>query len=86
MKTYSVCILSANPKKLGNGLPYWITNWNQYSNLDEIDWPMIQQLFFENPDWLAYGYMHGHNSRNLTSAKNRVVKNTCVDLSTLKVQ
>ena len=64
MKTYSVAIKS----KEG----HWITNWHEYSSLQEIDWEGIKQ--FVNKDGrLGYGYYYGNNSRNLCSSRTRTV-------------
>jgi len=63
MKTYSVAI-----KKNG----YWLTNWYQYFDIQEIDWEQVESTAKIN-NWQGYGYYYGHNSRNLTSAKCRTV-------------
>lgn len=64
MKTYSVAIKNTNGD--------WLTNWHQYSNLDNIDWNAVDKFVKDRGD-LGYGYYYGHNSRNLTSAKCRTV-------------
>ena len=64
MKTYSV----ATKSKQG----HWITNWNQYSNLQDIDWEEVRQFASEDGR-LGYGYYYGHNSRNLCSSRTRTV-------------
>ena len=64
MKTYSVCTKA----KAG----HWVTNWGQYANLDEIDWGAVKQFASEWGQG-SYGYMHGHNSRNLTASRCRTI-------------
>ena len=63
-KTYSVAIQ--------NETGIWLTNWGQYFDLDDIDWAKVEEFCIEGGD-LAYGYYHGHNSRNLTSKRCRTV-------------
>lgn len=53
-----------------NGI--WITNWGQFANLNDINWEEVYE-YTKNSDNLGFGYYYGHNSRNLTSKKNRVV-------------
>jgi hypothetical protein len=60
MKTYSVAIKS----KKG----YWLTNWNQYFSLEDINWEEVKRFASE-----GYGYYFGHNSRNLCSDRTRTV-------------
>lgn len=64
MKTYSVCILT----KAG----HWVTNWHQYASQDDIDWDKVKKHVEENGH-LAYGYMYGVKSRNLTAKRCRTV-------------
>jgi len=63
-KTYSVAIK--------NQKGHWITNWDQYPNVDDINWKNVETFCKERGD-LAYGYYYGHNSRNLVSAQCRTV-------------
>jgi len=63
-KTYSVAIQ--------NKSGVWITNWNKYFNLDDIEWDKVEKYCLENLD-LAYGYYYGHNSCNLISSRCRTV-------------
>lgn len=63
-KTYSL----ATQNKSG----HWITNYQQYFNIDDIDWGKVETFCKERGD-LAYGYYYGHNSRNLVSSKCRTV-------------
>jgi len=63
MKTYSIAIKRNNT---------WFTNWNQYFNLDDIDWKAVEAFCLERKDQ-AYGYYYGHNSHNLTSERCRTV-------------
>jgi hypothetical protein len=64
MKTFSVCFLNKHG--------FWITNWGQHFNLDDIGWEIVEK-HVETEQCLAYGYYCGHNSRNLTSSRNRIV-------------
>lgn len=64
MKTYSVCI------KNKDGV--WVTNWGQYPKLDDINFDKVEEFCVKRGD-LAYGYMYGNKSRNLTSSKCRTV-------------
>lgn len=64
MKTYSVCT------KAKSG--HWVTNWGQYFDLDEINWEEVKQFASEDGR-LGYGYMYGHNSRNLTASRCRTI-------------
>ncbi len=64
MKTYSV----ATQTKEG----IWITNWGEWFSKDDIDWGEVRKFCLENGK-IAYGYYFGHRSRNLTTAKNRVL-------------
>jgi len=50
----------------------WITNWHQYFDVTDIDWQGVAQFAIER-GYLAFGFQRGHNSRNLTSSRNRVV-------------
>lgn len=63
-KTYSVAIQKSNGD--------WITNWGQYWSPDDIDWEEVKR-WCEEQGHIAYGYMHGHNSRNLVSSRVRTV-------------
>jgi hypothetical protein len=60
MKTYSVATLSPNG--------YWVTNWNQYDSLADIDFEKVAEFAK-----LGYGYYYGTKSRSLTSARSRTV-------------
>lgn len=64
MKTYSVCIK--------NVVGDWITNWGKHFNLSDINWDDVKG-FCEKRGDLAYGYMFGTDSRNLTSSRCRTV-------------
>ena len=64
MKTYSLTI----QHKSGT----WQTNWHKYGSPDEINWDKVEEFVKERGS-LAYGYQHGHNSRNLVSARTRTV-------------
>jgi hypothetical protein len=64
-KTYSVAFQRAS-----DGI--WFTNWGQYFNLDEINWPEVEKFATERGH-KAYGYYYGTHSRNLTSARCRTV-------------
>jgi hypothetical protein len=64
MKTYSVAFKSM--------AGHWLTDWNQYANLDDIDWKYVEKFAIENADQ-AYGYYYGHNSGQLTSKRCRTV-------------
>lgn len=72
MKTYSLCILIIDRDGLNNGTPYWVTNWYENQNVDDFDWDKIESSCVKNGN-LAYGYVYGNNSRNLTSDKNRTI-------------
>ncbi len=63
-KTYSVAIQNKNGD--------WFTNWGQYFNLDEINFEDVEKYCFESKA-KAYGYYYGNKSRNLTSAKCRII-------------
>jgi len=63
-KSYSVTFQCKNK--------VWVTNWHQYFDLSNVDWNQVLQFAIER-GYRAYGYQHGHNSRNLTSSRNRVV-------------
>ena len=64
MKTYSV----ATKSKQG----HWITNRNQYSSLEDINWEDVKEFISKNGR-LGYGYYYGHNSRNLCSSRTRTI-------------
>ena len=64
-KTYSIAFQRAS-----DGV--WFTNWQQYFNLDEINWPEVEN-FVIGKGYKAYGYYYGNYSRNLTSARCRTV-------------
>lgn len=64
MKTYSVAF--KNKKGI------WITNWNEHTSLDDINWNEVEQ-FSKEREHLAYGYYYGHHSSGLTSARCRTV-------------
>jgi hypothetical protein len=72
MKTYSLAI-KVHKETVNEGKPYWITNWHQYNNLEDIDWNEVKQFVLNNPQYIAYGYYYGNNSRKLTSDKCRTV-------------
>ncbi len=65
MKTYSIAFKSRKG--------HWVTNWNQYSDLDDVDWPEVKQYVDKSNTLVAYGYYYGHNSRNLCSKRTRTV-------------
>jgi hypothetical protein len=84
MKTYSVAIKHKHPYLklndpswhadwLNRGNFYWITNWHQSLELDEINWNKVKEFVDEDDDCIGYGYYYGHNSRNLSSARCRTV-------------
>ena len=60
MKTYSVAIKSEKG--------HWLTNWNKYPNLQDINWEEVKQFASE-----GYGYYYGHNSSSLCSSRTRTV-------------
>ena len=62
MKTYSVALLSNDG--------HWITNWNKYNNLEDINWIKVESFCIEK-GYLAYGFYYGHNSNVLTSSRCR---------------
>lgn len=64
MKTYSVAILSAKG--------YWLTNWNEYNQLEDIDFNKVETHCIEH-GCKGYGYYYGHHSSGLTSARCRTV-------------
>lgn len=64
MKTFSVCIL--------NRKGFWITNYGQFFSIEDINWEEVEK-FVKEQNGIAYGYMYGHNSRNLVSNKKRTV-------------
>jgi hypothetical protein len=63
-KTYSVAV--QNKKGV------WITNWNTYYSLEEIDWESVE-TFCKERNCKAYGYYFGNKSNALTSDKCRTV-------------
>ncbi len=71
MKTYSVALL-VRPDEQGQD-PYWVTNWYQYYELDNINWDSVKEYYEENDHCIGYGYYYGHNSSNLTSSRCRTV-------------
>ena len=68
MKTYSIAILSSRDKSRP---PFWVTNWGQFAELDEIDWHEVNDFVANADHRLGYGYYYGHNSRDLTSPRCR---------------
>lgn len=63
-KTYSVAL------KNKNGV--WLTNWNKYYSLDDINWELVESVCKEK-GYTAYGYYYGWKSNTLTSEKCRTV-------------
>jgi hypothetical protein len=64
MKSYSVAIL--------NKAGVWLTNWNEYNQLDDIDFSKVEALCLEH-GYKGYGYYYGHHSGGLTSNRCRTV-------------
>lgn len=73
MKTYSVAIQSKHPYPEQNKDSYWITNWNKYSSVDDVDWDDVKDFVDNDPNLLGYGYYYGHQSSNLTAKRCRTV-------------
>lgn len=71
MKTYSVCFLTTYHMIPGQG-PYWVINWGQYPNREDLDLDGAVKFCLECGD-LAVGLMYGHKSRNLVSHRNREI-------------
>ncbi len=71
MKTYSVALLVES--NIPGQDPYWVTNWNEYSDLGDINWASVKEFYEERTTCLGYGYYHGHKSSGLTSARCRTV-------------
>ena len=67
MKTYSLALRKNN---------VWYTNWHQYMSPDDINWQQVDQFVKEN-NYTAYGYVYGHNSRNITAPANRRILWDC---------
>jgi hypothetical protein len=65
MKTYSVTVLSSKNNE-------WITNWNEYKSLNDIDWGSVRK-FVDACDYLAYGYYYGEHSSGMTDDEHRTV-------------
>lgn len=68
--TFSPCF-----KKDRNNQIYWVTNWTQVYDLDDLDWHEIVDFVTSDPTTIGFGYMvsKGNHSRDLTSKKNRAV-------------
>ena len=73
MKTYSGAIKSKHPYPEQGDDTYWITNWNQYGLVDDINWDSVKEFVDTNSDLLGYGYYYGHKSRDLTAKRCRTV-------------
>lgn len=67
MKTYSVCLLV---KDVYDRV-YWITNWGEYSVLEDVLLELVSEYVCKEDRYLGFGYMYGHNSHNLTSDRCR---------------
>jgi len=63
-KTYSVCVKNSKGD--------WVTNWHKHFKVSDIDWNEVKRFCEQRGD-LAYGYMYGTDSRNLTSSRCRTV-------------
>ena len=63
-KTYSVCFLTNKG--------YWVTNWDQYFNANEIDFEKIESYVAKSKH-LGFGIVYGNHSRYLISMCTRTV-------------
>ena len=73
MKTYSVCLKMIPRPGMNDNKPYWVTNWGEYFQSTDIDWKQVEAYQQKEPRCVGFGFMFGHNSRNLVSGRNRTV-------------